>query len=40
MKEKIKFFHNELTINTSGQSLFEITDLINSWIKGQEIFVK
>ena len=37
MIQKVKTLQEELTFNTLGQQLFEITEEINSWIDLQEI---
>ena len=37
MIQKVKTLQGELTFNTFGQKLFEITEEINSWIDLQEI---
>ena len=33
----LKYTHREIQINTSGQSMYEITDNINSWLIKQKI---
>ena len=37
MNQKIKSLQGELTFNTLGQKLFEITEEINSWVDLQKI---
>ena len=37
MNNNLKYFQEEVIIKTSGQSMYEITDDINSWLKKQHI---
>ena len=37
MNNNIKYFQEELVYNTSGQSLYNITELIVSWINSKKI---
>ena len=37
MNNNLKYFQEEVIIKTSGQSMYEITDDINSWLKKQQI---
>lgn len=37
MNKNLKFSQVELTIKTSGQSMYEITDNINSWLTKEKI---
>ena len=37
MDKYLKYSQDELTIKTSGQKMYEITDNINSWLEKEEI---
>jgi len=37
MSSTLKYLHKELSFNTSGKSLYEITEPINTWINSQKI---
>ena len=37
MDNHVKYTHGEITINSSGQALYEITDNINSWLIKEQI---
>ena len=32
MDKYLKYAQGEITINTSGEEMYEITDIINSWL--------
>ena len=37
MNKYLKYGQGEIKINTSGQKMYEITDVVNSWIKKEKI---
>ena len=37
MNKKLRFLQEKISINTHGQSMYEITDKINSWINKEEV---
>ena len=37
MDNRVKYTQGEITINSSGQALYEITDNINSWLTKEQI---
>ena len=37
MDNRVKYAQGEITINSSGQALYEITDNINSWLTKEQI---
>ena len=37
MNKYLKYGQGDININTSGQKMYEITDVVNAWIKKEEI---